>query len=139
MKVLRVATRAVLPMAVVLGFSQWPGVERSAVALTARGAEEVERAVARNKSANSAGGAQAVVLTGAPDSQIGVDPQLLSRVPHSNEALTAASPFAVDPTNLLVTKTRTGSVWQINMTWSGGTGPYTALTANDPSFQSGVV
>ena len=47
----------------------------------------------------------------------------------------APVPEAVDPTTLMVSKTANGTGWTINLSWSGGTSPYTVSYCQEPSFQ----
>ena len=47
----------------------------------------------------------------------------------------APVPEAVDPTTLMVSKTANGTNWTINLSWSGGTSPYTVSYCQEPSFQ----
>ena len=46
-------------------------------------------------------------------------------------------PEAADAVALTVTKTWGSGAWQINLSWSGGTAPYTTSYSTDPSFQRG--
>ncbi len=47
------------------------------------------------------------------------------------------SPYATDPTGLTVTRTANGSGWTINLSWTGGTSPYTVSYSTDPGFRQG--
>ena len=47
--------------------------------------------------------------------------------------------LATDPVHQSISKLRVGNAWQITLSWTGGSAPYTLVASNDPSFQSGVV
>lgn len=109
-----------------------PGLARCQVARDA-GASGAGRAATKTKASTSPGASLETAADHGPDHAQGSDTasQLLAPT-------TPTSPNVTDPTTLTVSKTWTGSAWQVTLAWSGGTGPYVVVASDDPSFQSGV-
>ncbi len=92
----------------------------------------------------NAGGARLALYTSALEArQAGVGPGAVASPQPVSRAAAAGSagaivPEAADPTTLMVGKTANGSDWTINLSWSGGTSPYTVSYCTEPSFQRGA-